>query len=58
VALIVSRSGGDVSVQAVDMDGLSEERLQEHLKTWFEAYGGWNKARHDVSLDYGKAEDK
>ena len=58
VALIVSRSGGDVSVQAVDMDGLSEERLQEHLKSWFEAYGGWKKARHDVSLDYGKAEDK
>ncbi len=58
VALIVSRSGGDVSVQAVDLDGLSEERLQEHLKTWFDAYGGWQEALHDVSLDYGKAEVK
>ncbi len=51
VALIVSRSGGDVSVQAVDMDGLSEERLQEHLKTWFDSYGGWQEALQKLIAD-------
>jgi CHAT domain-containing protein len=32
--------------------------MQEHLKVWFEAYDGWQKALHDVSLDYGQAEEK
>jgi hypothetical protein len=58
VALIVQRSAGDASVNAVPLEGFSEERLQEHLKTWFDAYGGWQKALHDVSLDYGQAEEK
>jgi CHAT domain-containing protein len=57
VALIVSRSGGDVSVQAVDMDGLSEERLQEYLKTWFDAYGGWQEARQKLIADKIDAEE-
>jgi len=60
VALVVHRSPGsaDASVEAVPLDGFSEERLLEHLKIWFDAYGGWQKALHDVSLDYGQAEEK
>jgi len=60
VALVVRRSPGsaDASVEAVPLDGFSEERLQEHLKIWFDAYSGWQKSLHDVSLDYGQAEKK
>ena len=52
VALIVHRSPGsaDASVETVPLDGFSEERLQEHLKIWFDAYGGWQKALHDVEV--------
>ena len=60
VALVVHRSPGsaDASVETVPLDGFSEERFQEHLKIWFDAYGGWQKALHDASLDYGQAEEK
>ena len=60
VALIVHRSFGskDASVEAVLLEGFSEERMQEHLKVWFEAYDGWQKALHDMSLDYSQAEEK
>ena len=59
VALIVHRSrSGDASVDAVHLDGFSEERLKEYLKIWFDAYGGWQEALHDVNLDYGQAEEK
>ncbi len=60
VALIVHRSSGsqDASVEAVPLDGFSEERLQEHLNTWFDAYDDWKKALYDVNLDYGQAEEK
>ena len=45
VALVVHRSSGsaDASVETVPLDGFSEERLQEHLKIWFDAYGGWQE---------------
>jgi CHAT domain-containing protein len=60
VALIVHRSSGsgDASVETVFLDSFSEDRLQEHLKIWFDAYDGWKKALHDVSLDYGQAESR
>lgn len=60
VALVVHRSSGsaDASVETVPLDGFSEERMQEHLKIWFDAYGGWQEALHDVSLDYSQAEEK
>jgi len=60
IALIVHRSFGskDASVEAFPLEGLSEERMHEYLKVWFEAYDGWQKALHDVSLDYGQAEEK
>ena len=60
VALVVHRFPGsaDASVETVPLDGFSEERLQEHLKIWFDAYGGWQEALHDASLDYGQAEEK
>jgi len=57
VALIVGRSAVDVSVQAVDMDGLSEERLQEHLDAWFEAYGDWQEALQKLIADKIDAEE-
>jgi CHAT domain-containing protein/tetratricopeptide (TPR) repeat protein len=57
VALIVGRSAVDVSVQAVDMDGLSEERLQEHLDAWFEAYGDWQDALQKLIADKIDAEE-
>ena len=57
VALVVHRSPGsaDASVETVFLDGFSEERLQEHLKIWFDAYEGW---LHDANLDYDQAEEK
>ncbi len=60
VALVVSRSPGsaDASVETVPLDEFSEERLQEHLKIWFDAYEGWQKALHDANLDYDQAEKK
>ncbi|GAB6264768.1 MAG: hypothetical protein STSR0001_02120 [Methanothrix sp.] len=58
MALIVHRSAGDATVETVPLDDFSEEWLQENLKAWFEGYGGWQEALYDVSLDYGKAEEK
>ncbi|WP_348304612.1 CHAT domain-containing protein, partial [Methanothrix sp.] len=57
VALIVGRSAVDVSVQAVDLDGLSEERLQEHVDAWFEAYGDWQDALQKLIADKIDAEE-
>jgi len=59
VALVVHRSPGsaDASVETVPLDGFSEERLQEHLKIWFDAYGGWQEALKNLREDKIDAEE-
>jgi len=57
MALIIGRSEGDATVQAVNLDRFSEERLQEHINTWFEGYGGWQEARQKLIEDKIGAEE-
>jgi len=49
VALIVHRpsESQDATVDSVNLDGFSEQRLQELLKIWFDAYGDWHKSLND-----------
>jgi CHAT domain-containing protein len=46
VALIVHRLSEyqDATVELVNLDRFSEQRLQELLKIWFDAYGGWQES--------------
>ena len=57
MALIVHRSAGDASVETVPLDDFSEERLQEHVKTWFDAYGGWQEALQNLIEDKIEAKE-
>jgi CHAT domain-containing protein/signal recognition particle subunit SEC65 len=50
VALIVHRPSKyqDATVDSVNLDGFSEQRLKELLKIWFDAYGGWQGAPENL----------
>jgi len=51
VALIVHRPSESEKtiVDSVNLDGFSEQRLQDLLKIWFDAYSGWQEAQDNLS---------
>ena len=52
LALIVHRPSEfqDATVDLVNLDGFSEQRQQELLKIWFDAYGGWQESLNNSKI--------
>ena len=59
IALIVNRppESQNATVDSVNLDGFSEQRLQELLNTWFDAYRGWQEVEENWCLDKISAEE-
>ena len=59
VALIVHRpsESQDATVDSVNLDGFSEQRLQEFLKIWFDAYRDWRVATENLQQNKIGPED-